>query len=204
MTKGVVYDDDEDVRFFLVSRNGLIVCDFVGIHLYHIPEPRALGNDPDLDPVWSWRGDAEYRGTIYKTASPYPALWLQGDQVTHTLEFDMDESDFPVVVNHHITEGQPDYYAGDHLKLQGRKGMSIEVRQGGEIVLNTGVLGKPDITRELRAKLPGRYGGPWRKQDEVKYADLDEVTGRIMIVTGTKEYNAVPYARRLCLADLPI
>ena len=210
----ITQDDDDraghsgDARFFLVSENGLIVNDNLGIHLYHIPEPRAVGNDSNLVPVWSWWGDAsEHRGTLYETTSPYPALWLQGTWATHTLEFDVDESGcFPMVVNHHITEGRPGYYAGDRLKLQGRKGMSISIGQGGEIVFNTGVLGKPDITRQLRAKLPILWEGHWFRRDEVKYTDLDEVTGRIMIVIGPGRRRdiKIPYARRLWLAELPI
>ena len=213
MTKDV---DDDGVQPILVSEKGLIVNNYAGIHLYHIPGLRAVGNNPNLDPVWSWRGDASrYRSTLCKTASPYPALWLQGEWATHTLEFNVDESGFPTVANHHIMEGKPAYYMGDHFKQQGRKGMGIDIdaddEQSSEVVLKTGVLGKPDITRELRARLPGRYDGPWIFQDEVKYTDLDEVTGRIMIVIGTCTMRdgwgrnaAVPYAQLLCLADLPM
>jgi len=204
----VDYSDVYEAQYSLVSENGLIVNNRLGIHLYHIPEPRTVGNDCDLPPIWSWwRGASGYRSTLYKTASPYHALWLQGGWATHTLEFDVDESGFPMVVNHHVTEGQPAYYVEDHLKLQGRKGMGFNVEEHGEIVLNTGVLGKPDVTRQLRAQLPGLYDGPRLKRDEVKYTDLDEVTGRIMIVVGPgrgRMSDNIPYARRLCLADLPI
>ena len=85
--------------------------------------------------------------------------------------------------------------------------MGVDVGQHGETVFRTGVLGKPDLTRQLRAKLPGVYDGPWHEQDEVKYVDLDEATGRTMIVIGTvpdRSQNNIPFARRLCLADLPI
>ena len=85
-----------DMRFFLVSENGLIVCDRLGIHLYHIPELGAVDDGFDLAPIWSWSGDASrYRGSHYKTTSPYSpyhALCLQGEKTTHTLEFDVDES----------------------------------------------------------------------------------------------------------------
>ncbi|KAF9651048.1 hypothetical protein BDM02DRAFT_3259260 [Thelephora ganbajun] len=196
-------------QFFAVSENGLIVTDPRGICLYHIPELRVVGDNSRLDPVWTWRGDAsEFRGSLYKTASPCSALWLQGMQATHALEFDVDESGcFPVVVNHHITEGQPAYYVKDRLKLQGRKGMSIDVERHGEIVFNTGELGKPDLTRQLRAPVPGLNDGPSHKQYDVKYADLDEVTGRIMIVASSspgRRQGSVPYARRLYIADLPV
>ena len=178
-----------------------------GIHLYHIPELRAVGDDSNLVPVWSWGGDASgYRGTLNETASPYHALWLQGSWFTHTLEFDVDESGcFPVVVSHQITQGQPAYYVRRHLKLQGRKAMGVDVWRG-EAVFKTGVLGNSDLTRQLRARLPGVYEGPLHEQDEAKYADLDEVTGRIMVVIGTvpgRRQGDIPYARRLCLADLP-
>ena len=202
------------MRFFLVSENGLIVSNHIGIRLYHIPEPGAAGNDSDLVPVWSWQGrSTEYRGTLYETASPYPALWLQGVRVTHTLEFDVDESGcFPVVVDHHFTRGPPAYCVWDRLKLQGRKGVSFGVRQGGEIVFNTGILGKPGITRQLRAHLPCNRVDMWSGlellEDEVRCTDLDEVTGRIMIMVGpmtpyqTGEWSI--YSRQLFLADLPI
>ena len=184
----------------------------VGIHLYHIPELGAVDDTPHLDPIWSWwaspGGLSGYYGTFYKTASPYPALWLQGEQTTHTLEFGVDESGcFPVVTNHHITQGQPAYYVERHLKLQGRKAMGTEVKQDGEAVFKTGVLGKPDLARELRASLPGMWDGHRFESDEVKYTDLDEATGRIMVVIGTVpdlRSDSIPYARRLCLADLPL
>ena len=197
------------MQFFLVSENGLIVGDFLSIRLYHIPELRAVGGGSELAPVWSWLGNSPgYCGTFYKTASPYPALWVQGVQVTHTLEFDVDESGcFPVVVDHHFTEGLSAYNVGSRLKLQGRKRMSFGVIRGGEIVLNTGVLGKPETTRQLRAQLPGVYELLWSSsRDEVKYTDLDEVTGRIMIAVGLvprcRRNSYFPRARRLCLADL--
>ena len=153
-------------------------------------------------------GDSSgYRGTLYKTASPHPALWLQGEHTAHTLEFDVDESEFPVVVNHRITEGQPAYYVAARLKLKGRKVMGIDVKQRGKVVFRTGVLGKPDLTRQLRAPLPGVCTGPQIGQDEVKYVDLDEVTGRIVVVIGIVPFEGrddIPYVQQLCLADLPI
>ena len=179
-----------------------------GIHLYHIPEHGDEGDDRSLVPIWSWRGDASgYCGTLYKATSPYPGLWLQGERTTHILEFDVDESGFPMVINHNIIRAQPAHFVGKLLKLQGRKGMSVDIIQGGEIVLNTVVLGKPEATRQLRAELPGLYYGPWYLQDEVKYTDLDEMTGRILIVVGSadvRRQDNIPYARRLCIADLPV
>ena len=120
----------------------------------------------------------------------------------------MDEfGDFPFVVKHRITERPPAYYLGRHLKLQGRKAMGLDVKRGGDIVFRTGVLGNPDLTRELHAPLPGMWAVYWYQLEEMKYTDLDEATGRIMVVVGTVagqrgSYN-IPYARRLCLADLP-
>ena len=144
---------------------------------------------------------AGYRGTLY-TTSPHAALWLQGEQTTHTLEFGLDESSsFPVVVGHHIAEGQPAYYhTGDHLKLKGRKVMGIETKEHGKTVFKTGVLGKPDVTRQLHPSSPDSHDGPWPAPGQVKYMDLDEVTGRIMVAIGPVLYCA----QQLCLADLPI
>lgn len=197
-------------RYYLVSENGLVVTNYSGIYLYHIPELGVAGDGSTLVPIWVWEGDAsEYRGTFYKTASPYPALWLQGEQVTHTLEFYVDENGCsPVVVNHHIVEGRPAYCVGDHLKLKGRKVMGINVGPYGETVFMTGVYGKPGLTRRLHTKLPGVFGPGLdqygrHRPDEVKYADLDEATGRIMVVIGAAS-DRVPYVQRLCLADLPI
>jgi len=168
-----------------------------------------MGDSYRLGPAWGWEGDvSECRGTLYKTESPYPALWLQGERTTHTLELDVDESGcFPVVVSHRITEGQPAYYE-ECLKLQGRKGMGVDVGLHDEIVFNMGVLGKPDMTRRLYAALPGFNKGILFEQDEVKYVDLDEATGRIMVVVGLPSdrwgRKDVPYAWQLYLADLPV
>jgi len=95
--------------------------------------------------------------------------------------------------------------------------MGISVERPGEVVLNTGVLGKPDITRRLRAPIPGLNADPPRRpRDIVKYTDLDEATGRIMIAVGPKSHRCrrmsvgvssgveTPYARRLYIGDLPI
>ena len=177
------------------------------IWLYHIPELRAADEGTMLVPVWSRSlGVSDCRGTLCKTASPYPALWLQGKQAAHTFEFDVDESGcYPVVVNDRITEGGPAFYEGDHLKLQGRKGIGIETEQRDEIVFNTGIRGKTD-TRRLRAPMLGPNEGPPPAQGEVKYTDLDEVTGRIMVVVGPvpdQWWDEVPCAWRLYVADLP-
>ena len=120
----------------------------------------------------------------------------------------VDESGcFPVVVNHHIAEGQPAYYAKHYLKLQGRKVVGTEVGQGGEAVFKTGMLGKLDLTREIRASLPGFGDGDWRKQDKVKCTDFDEATGKVIVVINaspSRRGDDIHCARRLCLADLPI
>ena len=193
------------VGFFVISENCFVTTDRRGIWLYHIPELEAVDEDTMLVPVWNRLLDAsDYGGTLFKTTSPYPALWLQGEHITHTIKFDVDGSGcYPVVVNHHITEGQPAFYVGNALHLQGRKGMSIEIGWPGEFVINTGVLGRPD-TRRLRAPIPGLNDGP--RQDEVKYVNLDEMTGRIMVVVGPKpgrNREAIPYAREFYIADIP-
>jgi len=203
-----------DVQFSLVSERGLIASNQLGIHLYHIPELGVAG-DGDLvtiSPQWSWFGGASGCNTICKTVSPHPALWIQGELATHILEFDVDGSGcFPMVANHQITEGRPAHHVGFYLKLRGRKGMAVGFGEHGEIAINTGVFGRPDITRRLRAELPGANGRHGRRQDVVKYADLDEVTGRIMIVASRgprsrrkRGRSKIPYARRLYLADIPI
>ena len=194
------------VRFFVISKNCLVVTDRRGIWLYHIPELRAAREDTRLVAVWDLPLDAsDYRGTLYKTTFAYPGLWLQRKQTTHTIEFDADGFGYPMVENHHTAEGKPGFHMGNTLKLQGRKGMSIETLWRDEVMISTGVLGKPD-TRRLRAPIPGLNRGPRVRQAELKYADLDEMTGRIMIVVGPEVGRGqvdVPYARRLYIADIP-
>ena len=113
----------------------------------------------------------------------------------------MDESGcFTGVINHNIAEGQPAYYAKHYLKLQGRKVVCTEVGQGGEAAFKTGMSGKPDLMRELRASLPGLWDGDWRKQDKVKCTDFDEATGRVIVAINTspgRRGDDIPYARRL-------
>jgi len=107
-----------------------------------------------------------------------------------------------MVVKHHITEGKPAFCVGDTLKLQGRKGMSIETGWEEQVVINTGVLGKPD-TRRLRAAIPDLNCGGW-SQNEVNCVNLDEATGRIMIVVGHEHLmRGDVYAKQLYIADLP-
>ena len=113
----------------------------------------------------------------------------------------MDESGCCTgVINHNIAEGQPAYYAKHYLKLQGRKVVCTEVGQGGEAAFKTGMSGKPDLMRELRASLPGLWDGDWRKQDKVKCTDFDEATGRVIVAINTspgRRGDDIPYARRL-------
>ena len=77
-------------------------------------------------------------------------------------------------------------------------------------MFKTGGLGRSDLARRLDARLPGVYEYSQLGQySEVKYVDLDEATGRIMVVIGAavdgdSGDDFTPYARRLCLADLPI
>ena len=52
----------------------------------------------------------------------------------------MDQSNIPVVVNHHITEGRTTYYVGDRLNLGGRRVMGVDVKQRGEIAFKMRVL----------------------------------------------------------------
>jgi len=193
---------------FALSENCLVISDCFGIWLYHIPELGTIGENLRLLPVWgrTLHGSRYRVGTLYKTASPYPALWLLWEEATHTLEFDVDESGcYPVVVNHHITEGPPDFKVGDNIELRGRKGMGVEKRRRGEIVFNTGVLGKPD-TRRLRAPIPGLNDNSRPAHDKVWDTDLDEVTGRIMILVGPvhdRRLDAIPRAQRLYIAEIP-
>ena len=190
-----------------MSENCLVVTNEHGIFLYHIPELEAVDDGSDLFPVWDWRGDAsDLRGTVYNTASLLSSLWLQGSSATHALEFAVDESGcFPVVVNHSIAEEPLAFNPIEHIKLKGRKGMCIEGRRGGEFVFHTRVPEDPKLTRQLHASLRGLDGHPWR--DELKYVDLDELTGRIMIVAGRPDSGRrgnYPYARRFYIADLPV
>ena len=184
-----------------MSEHGLVVANRSGIFLYHVPE---LGSDFTLHPVWEWAGNASYlRGTYYKAASPFPALWLQGGLFTHTLEFGEDESGFPVVTKHDFTGGRPTFRSAEHIKLRGRRGMSIEQPLQGQIVIKTGVLEKPVAMRRLNVSLPGLTDCP--QWGGFMFADLDELTGRIMIIVGppiSRRFDNILCARQLYVVDL--
>lgn len=79
--------------------------------------------------------------------------------------------------------------------------MSIESRLEGEVVFHTGMLENPNLTRRLRASTLGPNGNSLL--GEINYADLDELTGRIMVVVGPivgrRQYD-LPYTRRLYIA----
>ena len=199
---------DEAYETFAVSENCLVISDSIGIWLYHIPELRTIGEDLRLFPAWgrTLHGSSYRVGTLYKTASPYPAIWLLGEEATHTLEFDVDESGcYPVIVDHQIIWGRPDFKVGDDIELRGRKGMGIETRRRDEIVFNTGILGESD-TRRLRAPIPGLNTGPRPKQDKAWHTDLDEVTGRTMALVGPvpgRRQDDTPRVWRLYIAEIP-
>ena len=71
---------------------------------------------------------------------------------------------------------------------------------------STGVLGKPG-TRRLRAPVLGlNISMTALGSRRMKYTDLDEVTGRIMVVVGLvsgRRQDNIPYARQSSIADLP-
>lgn len=161
-----------------------MVTNQCGILLYRIPILRVVGHGPGIDLKCFWSGNASnLPGTLHKTASPHPALWLQGRGTTHTLEFDVDGSGFfPAVVNHSITGGRPAFYSAEYIKLNGWKDMSIESHLGGEIVFHTGTLENPNLMSRLRVSISDLNSSLlW---DEFKYANLDELTGGTMIVVG--------------------
>ena len=193
------------MHFFVISENCFVATDSCrGVWLYHIPELEAADEDTRLVPVWNLPSDVSgCCGTLYKTASLYPVLWLQGKQTTHTIEFDVDGC-YPVVVNHRITEGKPVFHVGNIFKLQGRKGMNIKTGLRSRVEINTGVVGKPD-TRRLCGAIPGLNHGPRFRQDQVKYTDLDEMMGRIMVVVGHEDIREewITNAKKLYIADLP-
>jgi len=199
---------DEVYETFAVSENCLVISDSLGIWVYHIPELRTIGEDLRLLPAWgrTLHGSSYRVGTLYKMASPYPAIWLLGEEATHTLEFDVDESGcYPVIVNHQIIWGRPDFKVGDNIELRGRKGMGVETRRRDEIVFNTGILGESD-TRRLRAPIPGLNTGHRSKQDKAWHTDLDEVTGRIMVLVGPvpgRRQDDTPRVRRLYITEVP-
>lgn len=200
-------DYPSEPRVFAVSERGLIVTNRSGIFLYHVPDLRSEAQEFTLLPVWYWRADASgLRGSLYKTASQYPGLWLQGHRATHTLEFCEDGSGcLPVVANHNITKrSRPFFSLATHIKLQGRRGMGIVDRLKEAIFFHTGILEDPNCRRPIRIQIPGLNAGSWR--GEFKYMDLDELTGRVMVVVGPptgRTQDIIPYAERLYIADLP-
>ena len=82
--------------------------------------------------------------------------------------------------------------------------MGIVDRLKEAIFFHTGILEDPSCRRPIRIQIPGLNAGSWR--GEFKYMDLDELTGRVMVVVGPptgRTQDIIPYAERLYIADLP-
>ena len=204
----------EEIQFFMVSENAVVICDLEGIHLYHIPE---LSSEPNptgprmLSPVWEWPRDSKWFGGSVCMVSPqHPVLYLQGISGTHTITFRMDANGRdPVVVNHHITEKFPARLASlgddDLFVMKGRKGLHHVGQQGLDISeFATYLVGREELTGGFSAGLGIPGGTIWEIQ-EVELADFDERTGRILIGTNWyASYGAGHHCgSRIYLADLP-
>ena len=170
----------------MVSENAVVICDATGIHLYHIPELSSMEDFSPLSPVWEWSGESEWLcGSVCMTSSQCPMLCLQGASGTHTITFRLDACGRdPVVVKHHITEKLPAYV-----------GVERESYPGWATCL----VGREELMGGFSTDMELLGDGDW-EEHEVRLADFDERTGRILI--GTHLYHE-GQCIRIHLADLP-
>ena len=194
----------------MVSENAVVICDTTGIHLYHIPELSSMEDFSPLSPVWDWSGESEWLcGSVCMTSSQCPMLYLQGASGTHTITFRLDACGRdPVVVKHHITEKLPAYLTSlegggwDHrFIMKGRKGLyyNVGVERESYPGWATCLVGREELMGGFSTDMELLGDGDW-EEHEVRLADFDERTGRILI--GTHLYHE-GQCIRIHLADLP-
>ena len=191
-------------QFFSISENSVVVCQPDGIRLYHIPELESVEDSSTLFPVWSWSGEfSQSDGSLYDMGPQHPKLYIQGSLTTHKLDLGLDKSGFMVVLKHDTTGGPPAYWLpgwGRNLVLKGRKGVCHYRTDGGKVIaFNTLLLGREDTTGVFRICANERELVGDRTQ-----VDLDEVTGRLLVVIGVARGHVRPYTRRLWLADTSV
>ena len=188
----------------MISENGVVICDKGGIHLYHIPELSTVKTT--LSPVWEWLKESEWLyGSVCTTSSrPHPMLYFQERVGSHTITFNMDSSGRdPIVAEHRVSNEIPAHLVrGNHhlfvMNLKGRKGLSYKIDEESTYPkFNTWLLGSGGLAGGFYAKLRR----PEEQEHEIRLADFDERTGRILI--GTNRY-AEDQTMRIYLGDLPL
>ena len=188
------------------------MCDREGIRLYHIPELISAEDyaHQALDAVWGWSGDSKwFCGSVCTTFSQHPVLYLHCTSGTHTITFRVDaRGRVPVVVNHHISGKLPIHLTSlnaedeeDHrFVMKGRKGFYYNVSEGEAYPgFATCLLGREELAGGFSAGVDTLS----LEGHEVRLADFDERTGRILIGTGRYQEYERDQGTRICFADLP-
>ena len=197
----------------MVSENAVVICDTKGIHLYHIPELSSMEDFSPLSPVWNWPGESEwFCGSACMTSSQCPILYLQGTSGTHTTTFCLDACGRdPVVVKHYITGKLPAHLTSleeggwaHRFVMKGRKGLYYNVGVEGESYPGwaTCLVGREELAGGFSADVELLGPGDW-EEHEVRLADFDERTGRILIGTHLCAAYNEGQCIRIHLADLP-
>ena len=191
----------------MVSENTVAMCDVEGIRIYRIPELRSAVGFSTLCPFWEWLVESKwFCGNVCMTFSQHPALYLQGGSGSHTITFRTNVSGRdPVVAEHHISQELPHYLSpeGDDnlFTMKGRKGLRYNISGGETYLLDTCLLGRDGLVGGFTAVIEGPVGDDW-EEHEIRFADFDESTGRILIATHGGVWGESE-GTRIYLADLP-
>jgi len=182
------------------------MCDMEGIHLYRTPELSSAEDFSTLSPIWEWLGKSDwFCGSACMTFSQDPVLYLQGGSGTHTITFRTDASGRdPVVAEHHVSEGRPVYLSerDDYLfTTKGQKGLHYDDGSGDHCLLDTCLFGREGLAGGFSAVVDGPVYDDW-EEPEIRFADFDERTGRILLATHGGVWGESG-ATRISLADLP-
>jgi hypothetical protein len=193
----------------MVSENAVVICDAAGIHLYHIPEVSSAEDSSTLRPVWEWLGDSQwFCGGVCAMYPQCPMLYLQGSSGTHTITFRMDASGRdPAVAEHHVGEDlsarltHPETGDYDRFVMKGRKGLYYCEGTSYTTKFATCLLGREELAGGFSAKI--EPDEDWWDEHDIRFADFDERTGRILISTNRCGAYNEGEALRIYLADLP-
>ena len=197
----------------MVSENAVVICDEDRIYLYHIPELNSAEHSSTLSPVWECPGEPKWLcGSVHKTPSHHPVLYLQSSSGTHTITFRMDACGRdPVVVRHHITGKLPAHLTcleeekaeDDRFVMKGRKGLYYNVEGDSSPNFSTCLVGREELAGGFHADVDPLSCVDPMDEHEVRLADFDERTGRILIGTGPYFAYEKDKGIRIYLADLP-
>ena len=200
-----------ETRFFMVSENAVVICDAEGIHLYYIPELGSAEDFSRLNSVWDWPRESHwFCGSACTTFSQHPTLYLQGTSGTHTISFRFNACGRdPVVTKHHIAEKLPAHLTSleegddDRFVMKGRKGLYHNVGEGtSHPGFATCLVGREELAGGFSADVDLSADESWGEH-EIRLADFDERTGRIVIGTDRSGGFTEDRGIRIYLADLP-